>query len=267
MEPITFYKYEGAGNDFIMINNFNNNLAVNQKEIAYLCDRHFGIGADGLILLEEIKGYDFKMVYYNADGSPAKMCGNGSRCAVAFAKDLELVKQSTTFIVDDMIFKGKIDDNYLITILMPNECNLIYKNDEEYFFTISKVPHIVKFVNNLISLDILPDAKRIRHAKSFEKTNGTNVNYIEKISNNILYVRTYEKGVEDETLACGTGIIASTLSIAEKEDLQGSHVFTVKAKGGELTIGFEKNAELFSNITMTGYSNRIFKGKTYIKSL
>lgn len=267
MQPIIFYKYEGAGNDFIMINNFNSKLSLIQKEIAHLCDRHFGIGADGLILIEKTQGYDFKMVYYNADGGPAKMCGNGSRCAVAFANDLGLIKQSATFVVGDMVFKGNIDNNYLTTVFMPDEYDLIYKNNEEYFFTISKVPHVIKFAKNLVDLDIIPDAKRIRHAKSFQQTNGTNVNYVEKISNDTLYVRTYEKGVEDETMACGTGIIASTLAVADKYDLKGSHTFKVKAEGGELIIGFDKNAETFSNITMTGYSKPVFKGETYTKSL
>lgn len=207
-----FYKYQGTGNDFIIIDN--RDLKFNRSDnglVAKLCHRRFGIGADGLMLLQNKTGYDFEMVYYNADGNQSSMCGNGGRCIVEFARTLGLVKEKTLFYAIDGEHEAVVKPNF-VTLKM-KDVNDVETNSDFYFLNTGS-PHYVAFVNDLTNYDVVHEGKKIRYNNRF-KADGTNVNFIEKIGGG-LFVRTYERGVEDETYSCGTGVTAAALVAAIK---------------------------------------------------
>ena len=252
---IQFHKYQGAGNDFIIIDNrslfFDDSK---HKLIQNLCDRKFGIGADGLILLQNVTNYDFEMVYYNADGHLGSMCGNGARCVVDFAKQLNIFEKECWLLACDGPHLA-IWTNSNVSLTMQNVQEI--ENGEDYFFLDTGSPHYVKFVDNLESINVFEEGQKIRYNQRF-RNDGINVNFAQ-IKDKKLYVRTYERGVEDETLACGTGIIASVLSAYEGK-LISNHSVDVIALGGDLTVNFEKK-EFYHNINLVGPYNCVFKGE------
>lgn len=255
-----FYKYQGAGNDFIMIDNRDKKFdATNEKLIESLCHRRFGVGSDGLILLENAKGYDFRMIYFNSDGREASMCGNGGRCIVAFAKKLGLIKSKAHFIASDGIHEAYIDENKLVDLHMI-DVNKIDPLIDGYFLN-TGVPHLVHFVDDLNVVDVDIEGRQLRYDARFQPA-GTNVNFV-KMEGEKLTVYTYERGVEAETLACGTGITASALSAAYKTQKEKGE-FQITAKGGHLSVKFEQHDGQFNNIWLKGPAVLVYKGKVKI---
>lgn len=255
MRLLSFFKYQGTGNDFIMIDDREETFDLtNHALIARLCHRRFGIGADGLILLRNHKEADFEMIYYNADGYLTTLCGNGSRCAVQFASQLGLVKTSCRFMTVQGILSATLNDG-LVEINMPDV--QVIENYPDHFFLNTGSPHHVCYVNHVKNYDVFTNGRKIRNGAPYF-TEGSNVNFVEKLENNSIFVRTYERGVEDETLSCGTGVTAVAL-------VHGSHGGTspilVQTPGGNLTISFEKATNGgFKNIRLKGPAERVFEG-------
>lgn len=254
---IPFNKYHGAGNDFIIIDNRHSEFSkLSTKQIAFLCDRHFGIGADGLMSIQNDTNYDFRMVYYNSDGKEGSMCGNGGRCITRFAQKLGLIKQSAHFITIDGVHDSFINENK-IKILM-TDVSFIDK-EFGYFHLNTGSPHYVTFVKDVLSMNIFTEGKKIRYSDKF-KTKGTNVNFVEKTDSGII-VRTYERGVEDETLSCGTGAVASAI-VHAYDHPNGEYNTHIKTKGGELTVSFKKiSNENYQQIYLTGPAEFVFEGE------
>jgi diaminopimelate epimerase len=236
MDDKSFKKYQGTGNDFILVDH-RVHLWIDHKDqetIAQLCDRRFGIGADGLILLEESNQYDFKMVYFNSDGKTSSMCGNGGRCIVAFANELGIKKDEYTFEAIDGLHKAKIDGNEIQ--LEMNDVSEILCNGSDYILDTGS-PHFVRFIKKLEVADIVKTGKNIRFSPAFAQ-DGINVNLAE-VNGNGMSILTYERGVEDETLSCGTGVTAAALSFAVHLGLaSGNHEVPIKARGGSLKVRF-----------------------------
>ena len=250
-----FFKYHGTGNDFIMVDNRENSWQPSSEEIAELCDRHFGIGADGLILIEGDEETEFYMNYYNSDGSQS-FCGNGSRCAVAFAKSLGILdKEEASFRAIDGYHEAKINGEE-ISIRMGEVSEVVVRNENEYFVNTGS-PHVVRMVEDL-NLDVMELGSEVRYSQEFEKE-GTNVNFLTLLNEDEAMVRTYERGVEGETLSCGTGVTACAIvmnhlsnSPAQKE---------IHTLGGDLIVRFERTAKGYENIWLCGPAQLVFKGE------
>lgn len=252
---INFEKYHGTGNDFIMIDNRGGNFdALDEAQISLLCDRHFGIGADGLILLQEKEGFDFWMNYYNADGKPSSMCGNGSRCTVAFALAKGIIKKSYHFVTADGPHDGEVLEDGTIKIKM-SDVSSIEKIGEEKI-TNTGSPHYIKMVNDVDAINVLQEGRALRYNDEFAEE-GININFVEKIGDRELKVRTYERGVEDETLSCGTGVTACSLANAYQE---GNNNISILTPGGSLNVQFDKAENSFSNIWLMGPVKKVFVG-------
>ncbi|MBP6385506.1 MAG: diaminopimelate epimerase [Pseudarcicella sp.] len=253
---IKFYKYQGAGNDFIIIDDRERTFNTNQDFVKLLCDRRFGIGADGLMLLQNEIGYDFKMVYFNSDGSEGSMCGNGGRCLVRFAHDMGFINDETSFIATDGHHLATVyKDNISLKMIDVSE---ITSTDDSFFLNTGS-PHYVKFVSDLANLNIVEEGKKIRYGSPYVEKGGTNVNFVEVLHNNSLFVRTYERGVEDETLACGTGVTAC--AIASKIAFGFDKKVTIKAMGGYMAIEFDEvSPKKFENIYLIGPAEKVFEG-------
>lgn len=254
---LTFYKYQGAGNDFVMIDNrqelFDKN---NTKLISFICDRRFGIGADGFILLENHPDVDFKMVYFNADGNESSMCGNGGRCITSFANFLGIIKDSATFEAIDGMHFAEINMD-TVKLRMQNVSEI--KRQDSYVFLDTGSPHHVQFEAQLEALDVKSKGALIRYNDMY-KANGCNINFVQKISDSTFDVRTYERGVEDETLSCGTGVTAVALAmhfIGETE----KHIVTLNTPGGQLQVSFDQNDKGYENICLIGPAKQVFKGE------
>ncbi|MGC4130141.1 MAG: diaminopimelate epimerase [Bergeyella sp.] len=249
-----FFKYQGTGNDFVMIDNRNLSFPQNREYIEKLCDRRFGIGADGLILLQNDEETDFRMVYYNSDGNESTMCGNGGRCIVAFAYFLDIFESKTVFNAVDGLHEAEIKNG--IVKLKMIDVNTISK-DGECFVMNTGSPHFVKNVEMLKDYNVYENGNNIRNSPTY-KAEGINVNFVEQISDDEIFVRTYERGVEDETYSCGTGVTASALSFMLNNTI--SEV-KVKTLGGNLKVYAEKNGDSFSNIWLEGPAVQVFKGQ------
>ena len=261
---ILFEKYHGTGNDFIMLDNRTGLYAsISEKQVEFLCNRHFGIGADGLILLEKEADIDFKMVYYNSDGRISSMCGNGGRCIVAFAKSMGIMQNETRFIAIDGMHEATVEsENPVVVKLKMKNVDEVEQIGEDLFLNTGS-PHYVRFVNNTLETDVLGEGRRVRNSDRFKK-DGTNVNFVQTL-NDRLIVRSYERGVEDETLSCGTGIVASALaSVSSGKIKQESGFIKIKALGGSLKVHFEKAGNGFKNIWLEGEATYVFKGEIEI---
>lgn len=261
MQTISFHKYQGTGNDFIMIDDRMQAFDLNDHAlIAQLCHRKFGIGADGLILIRNHDKADFEMIYYNADGYLTSLCGNGSRCAVKFAHQLGVVGESCRFMTVEGILNAKIDGD-LVHIKMPD-----VKEVEVYaghYFLNTGSPHHICYVNEVEKVDVFHEGRIIRRgAPYFEK--GANINFVQSLGDSNIFVRTYERGVEDETLSCGTGVTAAALV----EGLKGAQSpVDVKTPGGDLRISFEKKPDgSFTDIYLIGPAEKVFSGEFIINS-
>ena len=259
MRTTNFFKYQGAGNDFILIDGKNNpNFPKNDFElIQQLCDRKFGIGADGLIILEQKPGFDFEMLYYNADGRPGSMCGNGGRCIVAFAHFLQIVDSECHFLAIDGPHKAKvITPNWIELEMKP-----VYEveNNDEFLFMNTGSPHYIEFVEELDKVDVFNRGRTIRYNDRFQME-GTNVNFVETTTNGIK-VATYERGVEAETLACGTGVTAAAIAHYIRHKKGTANVVTeIQAKGGTLQVKFSVKETGYEDIWLCGPAKQVFQG-------
>ena len=257
---VKFYKYQGTGNDFVMIDN-RSGYGLTKKHTAFvkqLCDRKFGIGADGLILLNDKNGYDFEMVYFNSDGNESTMCGNGGRCLIKFAHDLGVINDKCLFLAIDGPHEGAILDGGVISLKMKDVDNLEHYNGNDVILNTGS-PHYVTFADNVCGMDIVTLAKSIRYNERF-KTEGINVNFVDKISEDEIFVRTYERGVEDETLSCGTGVVASSLAFAAKGGNKLEKV-KVKSLGGNLEVRFKPEGKGYRDVYLIGPAERVFEGE------
>lgn len=259
---LSFFKFHGAGNDFIMIDNRDQSISLSQKQVFLLCHRRLGIGADGLILLESPKSEKahFSMKYYNSDGFEGTMCGNGGRCITAFAQHLGFEQNSFLFDAIDGLHYANIlsksaNSLYNITLKMTPVKEIIETKEDSFLDTGS--PHLVVFVDNAKNADVVGMGKLLRNDPRFAP-GGTNVNFV-SYSNGRLFVRTYERGVEDETLSCGTGITASALAIAKKLNLPFQQI-DIDALGGEFKVTFEKSVDGYDNIWLQGPVKLAFEG-------
>ena len=248
-----FYKYQGTGNDFVMIDNRLgewDDLSI--ESIQKLCDRRFGIGADGLIKINSAEGVDFEVDYYNSDGSKS-FCGNGARCSVAFAHFLDIIEDKTTFTAIDGIHEAEIK-NGIVKLKMGDVSNINTVGNDFVLNTGS--PHYVKYVEMLNNYNVYKTGNEIRNSETY-KQEGINVNFVEKLSDKELFVRTYERGVEDETYSCGTGVTAAALTFMKNNN---QTFVGVKVMGGQLKVYAEKDGDGFKNIWLEGPAVQVFKG-------
>ncbi|MCX6182253.1 MAG: diaminopimelate epimerase [Bacteroidetes bacterium] len=260
MSLLKFHKLQGAGNDFILIDDREERFDItNNVLVKFLCDRRFGIGADGLMLLRNRKGYDFQMIYYNSDGNESSMCGNGGRCIAAFADQIGLNREKYLFLAIDGDHDAELSlqgDTYWVKLGMIDVTEIEVGADFSYLNTGS--PHYVKFVNGLKNFHVVEEAKKIRYSDRF-KAKGTNVNFVE-IIDGVLHIRTYERGVEDETLACGTGVTAAVIAAYHSGKITQLS-FQVQAMGGELKVSFTKEGSVYANVCLEGPAKFVFKGE------
>ena len=253
---IEFYKYQGTGNDFVMIDNRNQFFdKTNLKNIQEICDRRFGVGADGLILIEDLEDLDFNMIYFNADGTQS-FCGNGSRCAVAFAKHLGIIEKQARFLSTDGEHEAWINATGEVSLKMHDVSNI--EKGDGYYYINTGSPHYIINVSDVKAVDVKTEGAEIRYSERF-KAEGTNVNFV-KFNEIEFEIRTYERGVEDETLSCGTGVTAAALSFADSRGLQEGVIY-VKAIGGNLKVGFKRNGNEFKDIWLIGPAAQVFKGE------
>jgi len=257
---LPFFKYHGTGNDFILIDNRAALFRGDTTAIKHLCHRRFGIGADGLILLQDKPGYDFEMVYYNADGNTSSMCGNGGRCITAFAARLGIIKDHTNFMAVDGPHQAKIIsydplNHEAIVSLQMKDIEQVEKGKDFYFLDTGS-PHYVTYVDEISTVNVNEEGEKVRNNQRF-KEKGTNVNFVQE-QNETLQVRTYERGVEAETWSCGTGVTASALVTALKNDHAG--FYQVETPGGSLRVYFEKAGQGFKNVFLQGPATFVFDG-------
>lgn len=253
---LPFSKYQGTGNDFVIIDNRENIFSKNNtKLVAQLCDRKFGIGADGLMLLENHPSADFRMVYYNADGNESSMCGNGGRCLVAFAKALSVIDTHCTFEAIDGLHEATIKDG-IVHLKMQDVTDI--KVTPEYTFLDTGSPHHVQNVTSVREVNVKKDGAAIRYSDLYGSA-GSNINFVEQKSDHHFAIRTYERGVEDETLSCGTGVTAVAIA-AHHNKLTTSNKIDLDVEGGKLAVKFETTANGYENIYLIGPATFVFKG-------
>lgn len=258
---LTFYKYEGTGNDFVMIDNRAEFFPkTNVQLIERLCDRRFGIGADGLILLENHPQYDFKMVYYNSDGNESSMCGNGGRCLVAFAKQMGVISDTAEFEAVDGYHFATIDSENNVALQMKDVDAI--KNEAHYTFLNTGSPHHVQLIADLEILDVKSEGSKIRYSDLYGEV-GSNVNFVNQIANDIFAVRTYERGVEAETLSCGTGATAVAIAMHQTGKTKNNSI-AIKVQGGKLKVNFEENNGNYTKVFLIGPATFVFEGKIKI---
>lgn len=251
-----FYKYQGTGNDFVMIDNRDESFPKSDSNlVAFLCDRRFGIGADGLILLENDSETDFKMVYYNADGNQSTMCGNGGRCLVAFAAELGVIQQTARFMAVDGLHTASITDG-VVKLQMQNVSELKLK--EAYTFLDTGSPHHVQLVDDVQQFNVVKEGARLRYG--LYGKSGSNINFVTPKGVNMFDVRTYERGVEDETYSCGTGVTAVALAMHNLGNTNENNV-AVQTKGGVLTVQFEASEKGYEQVYLSGPATLVYKGE------
>jgi diaminopimelate epimerase len=263
---LQFDKYQGAGNDFVIVDNRNGEFAPTTEIVEYICDRNFGVGADGLMLLEKDEKYDFYMRYFNSDGKESTMCGNGGRCISVFARSLGLgTEEKVQFNSIDGLHEAYFleeDGELLVKLKMIDV--LEYEENESYYFINTGSPHYVAFVEDLENMDVYEEGKAIREDKRFAP-GGTNVNFVELFDDEI-FVRTFERGVEDETLACGTGSTAAAIAASLFLETD-QNVWDVEVMGGYLQVSFEKCEDgSFKNVWLTGPAEKVFTGAIKVEA-
>jgi diaminopimelate epimerase len=260
-----FTKMNGAGNDFVLIDNRAGDVHLNRDQIVRICDRHRGIGADGILLLEKASTEaDFRMRYFNSDGGEAEMCGNGARCFARFANKITDAQRKISFETPAGVIAAELGDDLVMlqmtepTGLRLNVALRVLDENKAVHFINSGVPHVVIPVSHIDDVDVRREGAAIRHHEMFSPK-GANVNFIEKRGTKKIAVRTYERGVENETLACGTGVVASALIFAATDNVNGPIAVLVRG-GNELQVGFEKAGTQFKNVTLTGPADFVFEG-------
>lgn len=253
---VRFSKYQGAGNDFILVDNRDNAFdRADEALVEKLCNRRFGIGADGLMLLQTRENYDFEMIYYNADGREGSMCGNGGRCIVAFARDLGIITDKTVFLAVDGIHHASLSAD-LVNLQMIDVTD--FARDGEAYLLQTGSPHYVEFVKNLQDKNVFQDGYAIRNNATYGKE-GINVNFIEAEGDGY-FLRTFERGVEDETYACGTGATAAAMAVALQQNLEGDINIPIRVLGGQLYISFHKQGKHFTEVFLKGPAQFVFEG-------
>ncbi|MGE0770726.1 MAG: diaminopimelate epimerase [Cyclobacteriaceae bacterium] len=257
---VHFYKYQAAGNDFVLIDNRDGRLNISIEQVKQICNRRFGVGGDGLILLEKDPSADFNMVYFNSDGSQS-LCGNGCRTAIDLASKLQMINGSTRFSAYDGPHHGSILEDGLIRLQMNDVTEVKRLGDD--FFIHTGSPHVIRFVSDLKNYPVVEEGRTVRYSERFQPA-GTNVNFVELLEGNTLAIRTYERGVEDETMSCGTGITAAALAA----HFRGFHSpVRVKARGGELKVEFRATisnsgqADRFHGIFLIGPAKMVYQGE------
>lgn len=257
---LPFVKYQGTGNDFILIDNRSGEWdSLSVSTIQKVCDRRFGIGADGLIKINSIPGFDFEVDYYNSDGSKS-FCGNGARCSVAFAHELGITKDAVSFMAIDGAHEAVKKDN--LVYLRMNDVTELDTTHPEYVLNTGS-PHFVHFTENVADFDIVAYGKQIRYSEKY-KQEGINVNAIHQLDTHSFEIKTYERGVEDETLSCGTGVTAAALALGEKNQIEGAFEYKVKSQGGNLSVKFTRADSKFSDIWLIGPAVSVFKGEVNV---
>lgn len=256
---IDFYKFHGTGNDFILIDNRTDIFSASAYQIAALCHRRFGIGADGLMLLNASNDFAFKMKYFNSDGRESTMCGNGGRCIVALAAMLGIVKQQVEFDAPDGVHHATVISqtaNTWVVNLQMADVHSLKKVKRDYILNTGS-PHFVRFVNNVAEYDVFDEGRSIRYFEDYSQ-DGINVNFVSKLNDGI-FVRTYERGVEDETLSCGTGVTAASIAWVKAMDLD-SELVEVHTLGGDLKVAFNEQDGVYKNVRLEGPAQFVFKG-------
>lgn len=256
-----FYKYQGTGNDFVILDNRDKKYdGVTKEQVQFLCDRRFGIGADGLMLLNLHPDYDFEMKYYNSDGKESSMCGNGGRCLTKFANDMGLIQTTYHFIAIDGKHKSAINTDGTVALKMADVNEVKYSHGN--FILNTGSPHFIEMTSDVMHLDVCRKGREIRYSTEF-KQEGINVNFVEQteIPDKII-VRTYERGVEDETFSCGTGVTAAALVCNHNDN--GFNRVEVQTKGGKLSVEYDKTGDTFKNIWLHGPAVKVFEGSIEI---
>jgi diaminopimelate epimerase len=257
MDTIIFFKYQGTGNDFVIIDNRKHSFdKKDNKRIAQLCDRKFGIGADGLMLLENHDRLDFTMVYYNADGNESSMCGNGGRCLVSFAQFLGIVEDQASFEATDGVHHAHLFDNGNVSLQMSNVP--VVQVFDGHVFTNTGSPHHVELTDDLDHVDVVTQGRHLRNKLYGQE--GANINFVEPQGGHVFKVRTYERGVEDETLSCGTGVTAVALAMHRTQQTKNNEVI-LQTLGGELKVKYQPTPQGYEDIWLTGPAIQVFKGE------
>lgn len=255
---LQFYKYQGTGNDFVMVDNRQRFFPkTDTLLIEKLCDRRFGVGADGLILLENDSETNFRMIYYNSDGNESSMCGNGGRSIVAFAQKIGVISNKTTFIATDGLHHATIDDDGIVSLQMKDVDDI--KIERDYVFLNTGSPHHVVLIDDLEHYDIKGNGAKIRYSDLYGKE-GSNVNFVKQIAENQYAVRTYERGVEDETLSCGTGVTAVAIAM-HSTGKTNSNEINLDVQGGKLKVSFENENNSYKKVQLIGPATFVFEGE------
>ena len=259
---IAFSKYQGTGNDFIIVDNRLLKWNPSSRTVAQLCHRHFGIGADGLMLLDAEDGYDFRMTYFNSDGNESTMCGNGGRCITVFARELGLIGDKAHFSAIDGTHESILKSGqkmWLCRLKMKDA--VIGKVHADGIFIDTGSPHLVTFITNAADTEVVASGRMIRHDPRFAP-GGVNVDFVE-VTGSGLFVRTYERGVEDETLSCGTGVTAAVLAYAflhpENRDIP-----EVRTRGGSLKVSYQQAGPSFQEVWLEGPAEKVFEGHIHL---
>lgn len=265
MAKIPFYKYHGTGNDFILIDNRDAQFQETAERVRQICDRHFGVGADGFISLHSADNADFEMKFWNSDGSNSMMCGNGGRCIVSFAHDLKIFKHDCSFIAPDGLHHASIQQNNgndkIISLLILNTHQPVSYGQNE-FFVDTGTSHLVVFVPQVQTIDVIGQGRTLRHDPRF-MPQGTNVNFVEEISDNHIFVRTYERGVEDETLSCGTGVTAAAIAYASRfSNNPPVSRISIDTLGGKLNVIID-NTSSKPSVQLIGPTVCVYQGFLY----
>lgn len=260
---IEFFKYHGTGNDFILIDNRILNWHPTREQVSFLCDRRRGIGADGLMLLTEMAGYDFGMIYYNSDGNESTMCGNGGRCITAFARSLGIADEKTQFYAADGAHEAVIlsEIQHGLTVRLKMKDTTVGQVYPDGIFINTGSPHFVLFTDDAKAIDVVNQGRKLRYDERF-LPGGTNVDFVEQ-NDNGLFVRTYERGVEDETLSCGTGVTASAMAFSHSRSGRAEKI-EIATPGGNLTVSFRHDNARFSDVWLEGAATFVFAGKMMI---